>query len=266
MSFPKRTNPGRRARCDAAATLASALTSALTCALTLGAGVARAEPAAYVFVPYDDDRRELQWLAGVEQGRDGRSEAAQELAFGFSPTPRWFTQWYAGAARSDGHGWRGEAVSWLNHVQLLRPDGARPWGLGWLVEAEWPRERSEGREWTIGPTLQWDADHAQVEANLQWHRAVGAAEAEPWQLGYQWQWSRLWRPGLELGLQGFGDVGAWNHWAAWAAQSHTVGPALFWKWRADGDDAQWVADAAALVGVGAGSPRATVRARLRYEF
>lgn len=257
MCFPKRTNPGSRAA-----------RAGLVSMLVLAASAARADPAAYVFVPYDDERRELQWAAGVDQSRNGDHHAAQVLAFGFSPRPGWFTQLYAGAAHGEGQGWHGDAVSWLNHLQLLPARGDRAWAGGLYLEAEWPREHDEGREVTIGPTLQWDLAHAQVEANLLWHRAFGASEPSPWQLGYQWQWTRLWRPGVELGLQGFGELGPWDHWAPWAEQSHTVGPAVFWKLRAAGDarEAQWVADAAWLVGVGRGSPRATLRARVRYEF
>jgi hypothetical protein len=32
---------------------------------------------------------------------------------------------------------------------------------------------------------------------------------------------------LHLGLQGFGELGAWDHWAPRDQQSHRAGPALF---------------------------------------
>ena len=34
--------------------------------------------------------------------------------------------------------------------------------------------------------------------------------------------------GLRLGLQGFGELGRWNHWLPAAQQSQRAGPALHW--------------------------------------
>ena len=70
--------------------------------------------------------------------------------------------------------------------------------------------------------------------------------------------------GVELGAQGFGAMGAWNHWAPAAQQSHTLGPAIFLKTHSFGGPI--ALDAAWLVGVGSGSPKNVLRLRLQHEF
>ena len=82
---------------------------------------------------------------------------------------------------------------------------------------------------------------------------------------YQWQVKALWRPGVELGAQGFGQVGPWNHWLPASQQEHRLGPAAFAKLRL-GNGQVLKLDGAWLVGVGAGSPRNALRLRLQYDY
>ena len=44
---------------------------------------------------------------------------------------------------------------------------------------------------------------------------------------YQWQVRYRWKPPLQFGLQGFGELGPWDRWAPRDQQSHRAGPALF---------------------------------------
>ena len=46
-------------------------------------------------------------------------------------------------------------------------------------------------------------------------------------LGYQWQVRYHRKRLFEPGLQGFGDLGQWNHWDPKREQSHRFGPAVF---------------------------------------
>ncbi|MEO7245474.1 MAG: hypothetical protein ABIX12_10055 [Rubrivivax sp.] len=41
-------------------------------------------------------------------------------------------------------------------------------------------------------------------------------------------------PGLHFGLQGFGELGPWDHWAARSEQFHRAGPAVFGTLRLTG--------------------------------
>lgn len=229
------------------------------------AGSALADPATYVFVPYTTaGARVLAYAAGIEHGRDGARETQQTASLGWSPTARWFTSAYAGWIADGSGGFVFDEWSWLNHVALTAP-GAGPVDLGVLCEFERPRERDEGTGIVCGPTLQADTDRLQVNVNALFSKHVHGEEPEPWALGYQWQVKGLLRPGLELGLHGFGSFGPWNDWSPAGRQAHTLGPVLIAKWAlADGRALQL--DVGLLLGIGNGSPRDVLRLRVQHEF
>jgi hypothetical protein len=224
-----------------------------------------AGPADYVFVPYADAGVwRLGYAVGTEQSRDGERESEHAVSLGWSPTARWFTAVYAGWYKEPGETLGFYAWSWLNHVQFTTP-GAGPFGAGLLCEIERPRDRDEGTGITCGPTLQFDTDRLQINVNPLLERYVGAQAPGATALKYQWQVKGLWRKGLELGAQGFGEFGPWDHWLPASQQEHVLGPAAFAKWTV-GDGRVLNLDAAWLVGIGPGSPKYTLRMRLQHEF
>ena len=248
---PSRVSPGL---------LVASLVAASLAPLT-----ARADANAYVFVPYTDAGVwRLGYAFGTEQARSGERESAHAVSLGVSPTARWFTSVYAGWYREPGAPLVYDAWSWFNHVQLT-PPGASPLDAGLSCEVERPRERDEGTKVTCGPTFQLDTDRLQFNLNTLFEKAVHAEDAASTALSYQWQVKGLWRPHLELGAQGFGSLGTWDHWLPASQQEHTVGPAVFAKW-ATGPASSLNLDAAWLIGVGAGSPRDTLRVRVEQTF
>jgi hypothetical protein len=238
---------------------------ALLCATGASlASLAIAGPADYVFVPYTDAGvRRLAYGFGTAHEGDGR-ETEHTLSLGWTPVSRWFTAVYAGWYAEPGEKLSLYAWSWLNHVQLTTP-GAGPMEVGLLCDIERPRERADGTGITCGPTFQFDTERLQINVNPLVEKYVGADAAEPAALKYQWQVKGLWRPGLELGAQGFGEVGPWSHWRPASQQEHSLGPAAFAKWTLS-DGQVLSVDAAWLIGVGAASPKNTVRVRVQCEF
>jgi len=224
-----------------------------------------ADPADYVFTPYTDSGLwQLAYALGTEHGRDGSRETQQVLSLGGAPVPRWYTSVYAAWAAADGGAFAIDEWTWVNHLQLT-PPGSGPVDVGALCEIARPHDRAEGRlGLACGPTLQMDSDDLQVNLNLSLGKHFGAEEPERPALGYQWQVKGLVAHGVELGAQGFGSVGTWNHWAPAAEQEHTVGPAVFLKTRAFGGPVRF--DAAWLFGIGDGSPRNVARMRVQHEF
>ena len=253
MSLPIPTAATRARRACAAALLALAAAHAL------------ADPADYVFTPYTDiGQWQLAYALGTEHGRDGSRETQQVASIGGAPVARWYTSVYAAWAAADGGPFSVDEWSWVNHLQLTTP-GAGPVDVGALCEIARPHDRDEGRLGvTCGPTLQMDTDDLQVNLNLSLGKHFGAAAAERPQLGWQWQVKGMVAQGVELGAQGFGDVGTWNRWAPVSQQEHTLGPAVFLKTRVFGNPAR--IDAAWLFGLGDGSPRNVVRMRVQYAF
>ena len=239
---------------------------ALLCAVGTSTAVpALADPANYVFVPYSTaGARYVAYAAGVANSRDGGRELQQALSVGWSPSARCFTSVYAAWAAQDGGPTTLDEWSWLGHVQLTAP-GAAPADVGLLCELARPHDRTQGTGLLCGPTFQVDTDRVQVNLNPWLEKQVGAEESGPVELGYQWQARSLLGPGLELGAQGFGRVGPWDHWLPAAQQEHTVGPAVFYKWMMPNHHALAL-DAAWLAGVGRGSPRDVLRLRVQHAF
>ena len=233
--------------------------------LALAAASALADPADYVFTPYSDvGMWELAYGLGTEHARDSSRETQQTLSIGGTPAARWHTSLYAAWAAQDGGAFEADEWAWTNHLRLTTP-GANPVDLGLLCELSRPRDRDEGRLGvTCGPTLQVDTDTLQLNFNPLLGKHLGAEEPERLALGYQWQVKGLVAPGTELGAQGFGSVGTWNHWSPASHQEHTLGPAVFLKTRGFGGPLH--VDAAWLFGIGDGSPRDVLRLRVQQAF
>jgi hypothetical protein len=226
---------------------------------------AHAGPDSYVFTPYVvEGARVVNVSMGTQRHRDGNSDSAESVGLGWNPTQRWFTQVYAGWTHPAGEAANFDAWSWQNQFQLMAGESS-PVALGAFFEIERPRDRSEGYDLTWGPMLQFDSANLQTNLNLLLSRYVRTQEAQTTTLSYQWQVKRLWRPHVEIGLQGFGDVGTWDHWADGSQQVHSFGPALFGKWQL-GPNRTLRIDGALLVGATSASPRATFRSHAQFEF
>jgi len=236
-----------------------------TVALACVATSARADPSDFVFQPYaEPGTRVVQYTGGVERNRDGSSDQAHALALATSPTSRWFTAGYISWIRGPGGDFNYDAISWINHLEII-PAESSPAVVGIYVEVERPRDRSEGYGMTWGPTIQFDTSHIQVNLNTWLTRYVRDVAGGPTVLNYQWQAKSLFRPHLELGVQGFGGMGTWNHWNSANEQEHSLGPAVFASWPMQ-DGRVVRVDSAALAGLTSVSPRFTWRLRLQYAF
>ncbi len=253
MGFQNRNAAVHMRRAASCALLASSATAAL------------ADPAAYVFTPYTEAGRwQLAYGLGIEHDRDGSRKTQQTLGLGGTPTARWYTSLYTAWAADDGGAFGIDEWSWTNHLQLNAP-GDGPLDVGLLCELARPHDLEEGRlGLTCGPTLQMDSDDLQFNFNPLLEKQVGGDGPRQLALGYQWQVKGMVARGVELGAQGFGSVGTWNHWSTASQQEHRLGPAIFLKTNAFGGPIRF--DAAWLVGVGPGSPRNTLRLRLEHEF
>ena len=230
------------------------------------APAAQAAPDDYVATPgVEYGEREIELRFGTASPTsDERRVSAGSLAFGYGVTPWWFTEIYAKFNRFGGEATRFDAFEWENKLQLTEP-GQYFVDLGLLIEIERPHDRSEGYELRIGPLLQKDFGPVQANFNVLLERHFRTEEPGITELGYQWQLKYRWRPELEFGAQGFGDVGQWNDWEPAHEQSHVLGPALFGKFRLGGRDVLKY-NAALLFKASSAAPQRTVRAQLEYEF
>jgi hypothetical protein len=227
---------------------------------------ALAGPADYVYEPaVEYGEREIDFKAGTAKLRDGDRESAQSLGFGLGVTSRWFTEFYAKWHQTPDEGKGFDAWEWENKFQLTET-GQYPVDIGFIVEIERPKDRSEGYEVRWGPLFQMDVtDKVQANFNVLVEKHYRAEAAGPAELGYQWQVKYRWKPEFEYGLQGFGDVGPWDHWESHSEQPHIAGPAVFGKLHLGPKQAIRY-NAAVLFGLTHEAPRTTFRLQTEYEF
>jgi hypothetical protein len=240
--------------------------AALAIALLTLAAPVHAGPSDYVVTPIvEQGEREIDFKAGSAKLRDGSRESAFSLGVGYGVNAWWFTELYAKWHKEPGLGQSFDAWEWENKFQLTET-GKYPVDVGFLLEIERPKDRSEGYEYKWGPLLQAEiGSNVQANLNLLIEKRIRASEAKRAELGYQWQLKYRWKPEFEFGAQGFGDVGPWNHWEPRSEQPHTAGPALFGKVRL-GPKQAIKYNAALLFGLTDAAPRHALRMQAEYEF
>ena len=241
-----------------------ARTMAVLCPLLVPVTL-RAAPNDYVRSPIvEEGEREIDFKTGSERLKDGTSGSATSLGFGVGVNSWWFTELYGKWKREPGASNAFDAVEWENRFQLA-PAGKYPIDMGFLLEIERPKDRTEGYELTYGPLLQKDWGAVQGNLNLLLQKHVRATEVFYTELHYQAQLKYRASSQFEWGAQGFGSFGRWDKWAPASEQQHKFGPAIFGKIRV-GNRQVIKYNAAVLLGVTDASPRATFRLQTEYEF
>lgn len=210
---PQRTWPGLKRQALLLVGLASAVFGA------------QADPGYYLVRPYaaaGKSSLDLRYWSVQAPGEAALLWPELGLRHGFSE--RWTSEillsWI-------GPGWRSQKLSslnWMNQWLLSSPDSDHELALH--TQLIHNRGRHAGTALEIGPSWQGDWGLSRLNLNLllehDWARREGT------QLKLQWQVSRPLQPGLRLGLQGFGELGRWNHWLPAARQSQRAGPMLHW--------------------------------------
>jgi hypothetical protein len=226
---------------------------------------ANAAPADNVYTPQVEyGKRELDYRYGwISKGNDPHRNATL-LGLGYGAGQYWYTELYLRYNREGDSGNRFNAIGWENKYQLTEV-GQYPVDIGFLVKFELPDSRSQGLGLKFGPLFQTDFGNTQVNANLLFSRNYHADVPNPMRLDYQWQAKYRSNPLLEFGVQGFGEVGAWDHWAPRSQQTHLVGPAFFGKLPLAGRQAIKYS-AAYLIDVSDAIHSKAFRAQVEYEY
>jgi len=218
----------------------------------------------YVVMPkVDVGEKEFDFKSGIERHKDGSFEAAHSLGLGYGFTNQWFSEVYAKYKRSPNEAQVFDAWEWENKFQLTRTDAFAL--LGFLVEIERPVERSEGFEVTYGPLIQKDWGRVQYNLNLLIQRHVQASQPFQTELHYQAQIKYKQSPSFQWGVQAFGNLGEYKHWATSGLQEQKIGPAVFGKLAlSQKQGVKW--NAAYLKGTTDATSRSTFRLQVEYEY
>lgn len=237
--------------------------------LCLGAlylGSATAGPADYVYTPtVEFGEKEIDFKFGTAKLPDGTRTTVSSLGFGYGATDYWFTELYIKREREGSE--KVSIVEWENKFQLTET-GKYPVDLGLVVEFEAPINKNEAYELKLAPLMQTEFGKVQLNGNLTFERKFGPKDADDrhvTEMGYQWQAKYRWQPAFEFGLQGFGELGKWNHWDNVDTQNHRMGPAIFGKFDVATHQAIKY-NAALLFGTSQAAANHTFRMQVEYEF
>ncbi len=158
-----------------------------------------------------------------------------EIGFGYSVTKRWYTEVYASYIGSAGQATAISSWNWQNDYLLTQ--GQYPIDVALHTNLYFNQGSGSGYALEFGPAMQTDFGRTQVNANLIFERSFGMTPEPATQLKYQWQVKYRWRPMFQFGLQGFGELGDWDHWAPQKFQSHRFGPVIAGTWSLGGKEA-----------------------------
>jgi hypothetical protein len=221
----------------------------------------------YIYTPaVEYGEKEIDFKLGAASTLAGNRSQGASLGYGYGAKEYWFTEVYLKQERE------GSAIAniaeWENKFQLTNT-GEYPVDLGLITELEAPLSAVAPWEFKFGPLLQTEFGKIQLNGNLLFERAFGNTDPSgvPYatNFSYQWQAKYRWMPVLEYGLQGFGDMGKWNHWDPQTQQNHRIGPAVFGKF-ALGNRQAIRYNAAWLFGTSDAAPNHTFRLQVEYEF
>lgn len=221
----------------------------------------------YVLSPIvNQGERELDIKLGAASPVAGASAQASSIGLGYGVTERWFSEGYLKKERLGAQ--EATLAEWENRFQLTET-GKYPLDMGLLSELEAPLSGRAPWSIRLGALFQRESGKLQLNGNLLFEKAFGMADENgvPFatNFGYQWQMKYRWRPALEFGLQGMGELGKWDNWANQAGQNHRAGPALFGKLPL-GQHRALKYNVACLFGVSAAAPSQTLRTQIEYEF
>lgn len=201
----------------------------LATAILMSASAAMADPGYYLVSVYDSEgARSVDLRYWTVKHPGAPATIWPEIGLGYGVTSRWYTEVYASYVGSADSATKLSTVNWQNDVLLTQ--GQYPFDLAVHTNLASYPTGDEGYALEFGPAFQTDIDRTQLNANIFFERNYGSAAPSRTKMKYQWQAKYRWRPALQFGLQGFGEVGVWDDWSARERQSHRGGPALSGSW------------------------------------
>lgn len=187
-----------------------------------------------------------------------------EVGLGYGVSSRWFTELFASWIGSSATATRLDTMNWQNDFLLTQGQ----WPFDLALHSQLIHEYGDGggaRAIEFGPVWQTEFGRNQLNLNLFFERRSSDAQTGPTTFKYQWQVRHHWRAGLHFGVQGFGELGPWDHWSPHGNQSHRIGPAVFGSMPLGGRrEFSW--QAAWLQGSIYGSHGSMFSARAAYSF
>ena len=200
---------------------------ALLClSMAAASGAAVADPGYYVVTAYDNEgARTVDLRYWTVKSPGSPATLWPEIGLGYGVTSRWYTEFYASFIGTMDTAMKQSTLNWQNEYLLTQ--GQYPVDVAIHAALTKYADADDGYAVEYGPVLQTDFGRTQVNVNVFFEHTYGEYASSHTQMKYQWQLKHRWKPTLQFGLQGFGELGDWSHWSPRDQQSHRAGPALF---------------------------------------
>jgi len=172
------------------------------------AASASADPGYYVMKPYSAPGRLTIDTRFWTVRLDGQQATLwPEVGLRYGIDTRWSSELLASFIGDSLDEQKLSSLNWINTYLLTQ--GQYPFDLA--LHTQIIRNHGAGNALEWGALLQTEVGLTQLNLNVvfehDWPSDAGT------QLKYQWQAVHRLRPGLRAGLQGFGEVGQWDHWS-----------------------------------------------------
>jgi len=237
---------------------------ALAAVVLVAGGGAQADPGYYVVTAYDNaGQRSIDVRYWTVKSHGAPAVLWPEVGVGYGVSSRWYTEVYGSFIGTADTAFKRSSLNWQNEVLLTQ--GEFPFDVAMHASLIRYPTAEEGTTLEYGPVLQTDVGRTQLNFNLFFDHTWGGLASSRTQMKYQWQAKYRFRPALQFGLQGFGELGDWLDGASREQQSHRVGPAVFGRWAlGSGHTVQY--QAAWLLGSTYGQNGNMFTTRVQYLF
>ncbi|RQO60579.1 hypothetical protein DBR47_09555 [Paucibacter sp. KBW04] len=183
----------------------------------------RADPGYYLVTPYSQaGQLALDLRYWTVKAPGSAAMLWPELGLRYGVNSRWTSELFLSGIGTASSGFSQSSWNWQNDVLLTQGESPFDLALHSQLIRNLGDQPSNALEW--GPALQTEWGLTQLNLNLILAHEQGSSKGT--QLKYQWQALYRLDTGLRWGVQGFGELGNWRHWAPQAKQSHRAGPVL----------------------------------------
>ena len=208
---------------------------------------------------------EIESAGSVTRGRhrDGEEHQSYTTSLGNTFTDFWQAELEGELSQEPDEGLKYAATNFENIFQIL-PQGEYWLDLGLLAEYSRAKRAGANDAVEFGPLLQKQFGDFLTTLNVTLEKQIGSRSEAGTEIGYGFQARYRWWPGLEPGIEVFGDMGEITHLKAADRQAHRAGPVLFGTLRL-GNGGKIKYEAGYLIGLTRNTPDGTVKFLLEYE-
>lgn len=192
----------------------------LLCLLVVLAGAAHADPGYYLITPYSQAGEwDLDTRLWSVTTHGGSTAYWPEVGLRYGINSRWTSELLVSFEGPHLNDQALDSWNWQNEILLTQ--GESPFDLG--IHLQLIHSPDDGNLLQWGALWETELGLTRLNFNLIFEHQYQTG-AQGTQLKYQWQGLYPVAQGVRLGVQGFGELGNWDHWSS--QSSNRAGPSF----------------------------------------